>query len=172
MLTGGHQVADIALVYPIQSVWTRFVPSHDWTHDARDASAIESIYRPAMDALYSARAISRSSTPARSRKPRLRRRAVAWRPVVARRRSARRRHASPASLGEACAIRPRGRRPGRAGQPAGQQRRGIPLATGRGSGPGDLRYTRRQALRKVEPGWRRGHLLARRVGRFLADGPP
>ena len=55
MLTGGHQVADIALVYPIQSVWPRFVPSHEWTREAHDATKVESIYRAAMDSLFGAR---------------------------------------------------------------------------------------------------------------------
>jgi len=55
MLTGGHQVADIALVYPIQSVWPRFVPSHEWTREAHEAAKVESIYRAAMDSLFGAR---------------------------------------------------------------------------------------------------------------------
>jgi hypothetical protein len=55
MLTGGHQVADIALVYPIQSVWPRFVPSHEWTREAHEAAKVESIYRADMDSLYDAR---------------------------------------------------------------------------------------------------------------------
>ncbi len=55
MLTGGHQVADIALIYPIQSVWPRFVPSHEWTREAHEATKVESIYRAAMDSLFGAR---------------------------------------------------------------------------------------------------------------------
>ncbi|MGC8642743.1 MAG: glycosyl hydrolase, partial [Isosphaeraceae bacterium] len=55
MLTGGHQVADVALVYPVQSVWPRFVPSHEWTREAHDATKIESIYRGVMDSLFHAR---------------------------------------------------------------------------------------------------------------------
>ena len=55
MLTGGHQVADVALVYPIQSIWPRFVPSHEWTREAHDATKIDSIYRIAMDSQYNAR---------------------------------------------------------------------------------------------------------------------
>ena len=55
MLTGGHRVADIALVYPIQSIWPRFVPSHEWTREAHQATKVDSIYRAAMDSLYNAR---------------------------------------------------------------------------------------------------------------------
>jgi hypothetical protein len=55
MLTGGHQVADIVLVYPIQSLWPRFVPSHEWTREATAAARIETTYRDAMDALFNAR---------------------------------------------------------------------------------------------------------------------
>jgi hypothetical protein len=55
MLTGGHQAADIALLYPIESVWTRFIPSHEWTRDAHEAAKIESIYRAVMDRLYDSR---------------------------------------------------------------------------------------------------------------------
>jgi len=55
MLTGGHQVAEIALVYPIQSIWPRFVPSHEWTREAHAATKVESIYRAAMDSLFGAR---------------------------------------------------------------------------------------------------------------------
>jgi hypothetical protein len=55
MLTGGHQVADVAVLYPVQSVWTRFVPSREWTRDAHGAARIESLYRGALEALYDAR---------------------------------------------------------------------------------------------------------------------
>lgn len=55
MLTGGHRVADIALVYPIPSIWPRFVPSHQWTSEAHHATKVDSIYRAAMGSLYSSR---------------------------------------------------------------------------------------------------------------------
>ena len=54
MLTGGHRVTDIALVYPIQSIWPRFVPSREWTSEAHDAARIDSRYRAAMESLYNA----------------------------------------------------------------------------------------------------------------------
>lgn len=52
---GGHQVADIAVVYPIESLWTRFVPSRHWTREAAAAARIESLYRTAADTLFAAR---------------------------------------------------------------------------------------------------------------------
>ena len=56
MLKGGHQVADIALLYPTESVWPRFVPSRHWTEDCPpDAQHIESVYRAAGDSLFAAR---------------------------------------------------------------------------------------------------------------------
>ena len=55
MLSGGHQVAEIALVYPISSVWPRFVPSNVWTRQAHDAARVESIFRAGMDSLFNAR---------------------------------------------------------------------------------------------------------------------
>ena len=55
MLAGGHQIADIALVYPIESMWTRFKPSHHWTDDCpQEARRIENIYRGAGEDLYAA----------------------------------------------------------------------------------------------------------------------
>ena len=54
MLRGGHQVADIAVLYPAESVWTKFVPSHHWTREAAAASRIESLYRAAADSLFAA----------------------------------------------------------------------------------------------------------------------
>ena len=33
-LRGGHQVADLAVLYPVESLWTKFVPSRHWTHDS------------------------------------------------------------------------------------------------------------------------------------------
>ncbi len=52
-LRGGHQVADIAVLYPAESLWTRFIPSRNWTREAAAASRIESVYRAAADGLFS-----------------------------------------------------------------------------------------------------------------------
>ena len=54
MLRGGHQVADIAVVYPVESVWTKFVPSHHWSADATAATKIEETYRTVADSLFEA----------------------------------------------------------------------------------------------------------------------
>lgn len=51
-LRGGHQVADIAVLYPTESLWTRFVPSRNWTAEAAAAARIESLYRSAAESLF------------------------------------------------------------------------------------------------------------------------
>ncbi len=55
MLAGGHQVADIAVVYPIESVWARFRPSRYMTTESPEAVAIERTFRRVSEALYGAR---------------------------------------------------------------------------------------------------------------------
>ncbi len=52
-LRGGHQVADLAVLYPVESLWTRFVPSRHWTREAAAAARIESLYRTAAESLFS-----------------------------------------------------------------------------------------------------------------------
>jgi hypothetical protein len=53
MLKGGHQVADIALLYPVESVWPRFEPSRNWTEDCpADAQRVQTVYRGAGDSLF------------------------------------------------------------------------------------------------------------------------
>jgi hypothetical protein len=54
-LRGGHQVADIGVLYPTESLWTRFVPSRHWTREAAAATRIESLYRNAVESLFAAR---------------------------------------------------------------------------------------------------------------------
>jgi hypothetical protein len=51
-LRGGHQVADIAVLYPTESLWTKFVPSRHWTREAAAAARIESLYRTAAESLF------------------------------------------------------------------------------------------------------------------------
>jgi hypothetical protein len=53
-LRGGHQVVDVAVLYPTESLWTRFVPSRHWTTEAAAAARIESIYRTAAESLFAA----------------------------------------------------------------------------------------------------------------------
>jgi len=51
-LRGGHQVADIAVLYPTESLWTKFLPSRHWTREAAAASRIENLYRTAAESLF------------------------------------------------------------------------------------------------------------------------
>lgn len=53
-LRGGHQVADIALVYPNQSVWPHYVPGRQWTTDAVAAQVINATFGHTRDALWNA----------------------------------------------------------------------------------------------------------------------
>jgi hypothetical protein len=53
-LRGGHQVADIGVLYPAESLWTQFVPSRHWTKEAAGAARIESLYRAAAESLFAA----------------------------------------------------------------------------------------------------------------------
>lgn len=52
MLAGGHQVADIAVLYPIESVWPEFIPAHQGSTDSPGARRIEQSFRAVTDALY------------------------------------------------------------------------------------------------------------------------
>ncbi|MBM3492914.1 MAG: hypothetical protein FJX72_01125, partial [Armatimonadetes bacterium] len=49
MLTGGRQVTDIAVVYPIESVWARFMPSRLMTSECGDAARVERSFKAASD---------------------------------------------------------------------------------------------------------------------------
>jgi len=51
-LRGGHQVTDIAVLYPTESLWTRFIPSRHWTREAAAAARIESLYGTAAESLF------------------------------------------------------------------------------------------------------------------------
>jgi len=54
MLRGGHQVADIAVVYPIESVWPRFVPAHRGPTAEPAAHRVENVFDGVSSALYGA----------------------------------------------------------------------------------------------------------------------
>ncbi|MBE0536659.1 MAG: hypothetical protein IH624_13415 [Phycisphaerae bacterium] len=51
-LRGGHQVTDIAVLYPAESLWTKFVPSRHWAREAAAAARIETVYRAAAESLF------------------------------------------------------------------------------------------------------------------------
>jgi hypothetical protein len=55
LLTGGHTVADVAIVYPVESLWTKFTPSRNWVSEAPAAGRIETVYRAAAEGLFQAR---------------------------------------------------------------------------------------------------------------------
>ncbi|MCE5241549.1 hypothetical protein LLH23_24050 [bacterium] len=52
MLTGGHQVTDVAVLYPSETLWRHTVPSHLWATDAGGARQVEQAYFAASRALY------------------------------------------------------------------------------------------------------------------------
>lgn len=54
-MRGGNQVADIAVLYPTESLWTKFTPSHLWTSDATAANRIDSLFLAAAESLFAAR---------------------------------------------------------------------------------------------------------------------
>jgi hypothetical protein len=87
MLRGGQQVADVALVYPVESIWTHFTPARLWANESPAAAQIQSIYDAAMQDLFAARrdfTIVDSATLAGARVEggSLRYRNLSWRVVV------------------------------------------------------------------------------------------
>ncbi len=53
-LKGGNQVADLAVVYPIESTWPRFVPAAQWANGSAPVMKIEGLYRSSAEALFQA----------------------------------------------------------------------------------------------------------------------
>jgi hypothetical protein len=53
-LRGGHQVTDIAVLYPVESVWTRFVPAYNGATTESAARRIETVFDGVRSALYAA----------------------------------------------------------------------------------------------------------------------
>lgn len=86
-LTGGHQIADIAVLYPAETLWTKFVPSKHWSKDAAEAARVEAVYRAAIESLFAARrdftfVDSRALIESRAASGRLTHGPLAWRVVV------------------------------------------------------------------------------------------
>lgn len=54
LLTGGHQVADVAVLYPVESLWTHFIPAAHWATASPDANRIGSLFRTVGDVLFEA----------------------------------------------------------------------------------------------------------------------
>lgn len=88
MLYGGRQAADVAVVYPIESVWPRFVPSREWTKDCPPAAhQVEKAYRDTAEELFANRRDftfidSRTLAEGDAADGTLRYRGLAWRAVV------------------------------------------------------------------------------------------
>ena len=88
MLYGGRQAADVAVVYPIESVWPRFVPSREWTKDCPPAAhQVEKAYRDTAEELFVNRRDftfidSRTLAEGDAADGTLRYRGLAWRAVV------------------------------------------------------------------------------------------
>ncbi len=53
-LAGGHPVADVALLYPVESIWPQFHPARHWANDVPGATAIEHGWRAAAESLFAA----------------------------------------------------------------------------------------------------------------------
>jgi hypothetical protein len=52
-LAGGHQVCDVALLYPAESLWPHFTPAHNWVADSPAMGhRIEKVYRDAAESLF------------------------------------------------------------------------------------------------------------------------
>ena len=52
MLGGGHQVADLAVLYPIESIWPKFIPSHHGATDVMTARQVEHVYHGISDVFF------------------------------------------------------------------------------------------------------------------------
>lgn len=52
LINNSRHYPDIALVYPAESLWIRFIPSKLWAKDAVEAAKIDSIYRGAMNSMF------------------------------------------------------------------------------------------------------------------------
>ena len=87
MLYGGQQVTDVALVYPIESVWPRFTPSRHNTADAIAAQPVAQAYHGTAEQLFAHRwdftfIDARTLTEADAAGGTLRYRNLAWRAIV------------------------------------------------------------------------------------------
>jgi len=87
LLTGGHQVADIAVLYPVESLWTKFIPARHWANDSPAAARIENAYRAAADSLFNSQrdftfVDSRALTEAKVKSGALVHGDLRWRAVV------------------------------------------------------------------------------------------
>ena len=87
MLTGGHQVTDLAVLYPIESLWVRFRPARQGPTDSAAAVQVQEVFNRATDSLYNARrdftfVDSRTLAEARPENGALSHRDLSWRVVI------------------------------------------------------------------------------------------
>jgi hypothetical protein len=87
MLTGGHQVADIAVLYPIESLWPEFTPATQGARGSPATVRVEHAYRLVSNSLYGANrdftfADSRALAAAKAEKGVLVHGKLRWRAVV------------------------------------------------------------------------------------------
>jgi len=54
MLAGGHQVTDLAVLYPTESTWPKYIPARHGATDSPSAQAIEQAYYATINQLYAA----------------------------------------------------------------------------------------------------------------------
>ena len=54
MLAGGHQVSDVAVLYPIESLWPKFVPARHGPTDAQSVRQAERVFDGASSAFFGA----------------------------------------------------------------------------------------------------------------------
>lgn len=87
MLTGGHQVTDIAVLYPIESLWVRHRPARYRATSSAAARAVGQLFGAASDVLYANRrdftyVDSRALAEASVEPPFLRHGELRWRVVI------------------------------------------------------------------------------------------
>jgi len=88
MLYGGRQVTDVAVVYPIESIWPRFEPAREWVKDSPQAAhQVQHIYMQTVEQLFAHRRDftfidSRTLVEADASGGAIRCRDFAWRVVV------------------------------------------------------------------------------------------
>lgn len=87
MLSGGYQVNDVAVLYPIESLWTHFVPAYQGASAATAVRQIQHAYRATGDALFGARrdfdyVDAQAITAARVRDGELQHGQLKWRAVI------------------------------------------------------------------------------------------
>ena len=54
MLRGGHRVTDVAVVYPVESLWPKYVPGFQGAATVSSARLIQSVFRNVNETLYNA----------------------------------------------------------------------------------------------------------------------